>query len=98
MGWRLNDEDARRQPAMGAWYTERRNSDSCVRPPTGCEATPTGWGAGRDSGALTRVHGAETGEKRLWRLRLKTATQVQMTWRVGPQLAKIEDVGQIRPR
>ena len=51
----------------------------------------------RERGAPTRVHGAETGEKRLWWLWLKTATQVQNTWRVGPQLAKIEEVGQIRP-
>ena len=34
---------------------------------------------------------------RLWRLRLKTATQAIKPWRVGPQLAKIEEKGPIRP-
>ncbi|WVZ49733.1 hypothetical protein U9M48_001064 [Paspalum notatum var. saurae] len=36
--------------------------------------------------------------ERFWRLRLKTATQVQMTWWVGLRLTKIEDWAKTRPR
>jgi len=43
----------------------------------------------RDRGAPNRVHGAEAGEKMLWRVSAQNLHPSSKTWQVGPQLVKI---------
>ncbi|WVZ51827.1 hypothetical protein U9M48_002934 [Paspalum notatum var. saurae] len=83
---------------MGARYTEGRFGDGGVSPPMDREATPMDWRSWVPPWCSNPSAWREGMRGRLWRLRLKTATQVQMTWWVGLRLAKIEDWAKTRPR
>ncbi|WVZ84271.1 hypothetical protein U9M48_031321 [Paspalum notatum var. saurae] len=76
---------------MGAQYTEGRFGNGGVSPPMDREATPMDWRSRVPLWCSNPSAWREGVRGRLWWLRLKTATQVQMTWWVGLRLAKIED-------
>ncbi|WVZ49860.1 hypothetical protein U9M48_001183 [Paspalum notatum var. saurae] len=83
---------------MEALYTEGRFGNGGVSPPMDCEATPMDWRSRVPLWCSNPSAWREGVRGRLWRLRLKTATQVQMTWWVRLRLAKIEDWAKIWPR
>ncbi|WVZ51545.1 hypothetical protein U9M48_002682 [Paspalum notatum var. saurae] len=83
---------------MGARYTEGRFGDGGVSPPMDREATPMDWRSRVPPWCSNPSAWREGVRGRLWRLRLKTATQVQMTWWVGFRLAKIEDWAKTWPK
>ncbi|WVZ88808.1 hypothetical protein U9M48_035281 [Paspalum notatum var. saurae] len=83
---------------MGARYTEGRFGSDGVSPSMDREATPMDWRSRVPLWCSNLSAWREGVRGRLWRLRLKNATQVQMTWWVGLQLAKIEDWAKTRPR
>ncbi|WVZ58422.1 hypothetical protein U9M48_008698 [Paspalum notatum var. saurae] len=83
---------------MGARYTEGRFGNGGVSPPMDREATPMDWRSRVPPWCSNPSAWREVVRGRLWRLRLKIATQVQKTWWVGLRLAQIEDWAKIRPR
>ncbi|WVZ84227.1 hypothetical protein U9M48_031279 [Paspalum notatum var. saurae] len=83
---------------MGARYTEGRFGNGGVNPPMDREATPMDWRSQVPTWCSNPSAWCEGVQGRLWRLRLKTATQVQVTWWVGLRLTKIEDLAKTRPK
>ncbi|WVZ48732.1 hypothetical protein U9M48_000151 [Paspalum notatum var. saurae] len=82
---------------MEARYTEGRFGNGGVSPPMDREATPMDRRSRVPPWCSNPSAWREGVRGRLWRLRLKTATQVQMTWWVGLRLAKIEDWAKTGP-
>ncbi|WVZ51383.1 hypothetical protein U9M48_002535 [Paspalum notatum var. saurae] len=81
-----------------ARYMEGRFGNGGVSPPMDREATPMDWRSRVPLWCSNPIAWREGVRGRLWWLRLKTATQVQMTWWVGLRLAKIEDWAKTWPR
>ncbi|WVZ70103.1 hypothetical protein U9M48_018798, partial [Paspalum notatum var. saurae] len=67
--------NARRRSAMGDRYTERRIGNGGVSPPMDREATPMDWKSRVPPWCSKPSAWHEGVRGRLWRLRLKTATQ-----------------------
>ncbi|WVZ76289.1 hypothetical protein U9M48_024276 [Paspalum notatum var. saurae] len=89
---------SRCRSTMEARYTEGQFGNGGVSPPMDREATLMDWRSRVPPWCSRPSAWREGVQGRLWRLRLKTATQVQMTWWVGLRLAKIEDWAKTRPR
>ncbi|WVZ85329.1 hypothetical protein U9M48_032270 [Paspalum notatum var. saurae] len=83
---------------MESRYTEGRFGNGGVNPPMDREATPMDWRSRVPPWCSNPSASREDVQGRIWRLQLKTATQVQKTWWIGFRLAKIKDWAKIRPK